>query len=274
MVSIIHSLQCLQPTKPWRWMQAFRCPTRSIGMIHSEADPEIICPHVKTWTWRSPMTPKTPRPGFGPASFTRGLVTLIRPLRDLQNCLDIDPGYTNCKQHQAQVYLMIGETEQAMALFTETIEANFHSQDGPFIPIAVSSGDRLLALYMANQWTRDRYAPVIDWIDALENPNSDHTARLRRFERWAKENEEDINIYVGFYWRSRPTTISLSQPPCLTAKSQKCGSPIGQNFAKPLRSNSLSETTMCWRTGARPVFQSSAGLWERMILNVIEANRP
>jgi TolB-like protein len=129
--------------------------------------------------------------------FNKGLGYADKAISDMQHCLDIDPGYLNCKQHQAQAYLISGDKEQAMALFTETIEANFHSQDGPFIPIAVSSGDRLLALYMANTWTKDRYAPVIDWIEALETPNSDHTARLRRFERWAKENGEDINLFVG-----------------------------------------------------------------------------
>lgn len=120
-----------------------------------------------------------------------------KAISDMQQCLDIDPDYLNCKQFQAQAYLTIGDNERAMAQFSETIEANFHSVDGPFIPLAVSSGNRLLALYMANQWTKDRYAPVIDWIEALENPNSDHTARLHRFERWVTENGDDIHLYVG-----------------------------------------------------------------------------
>jgi len=129
--------------------------------------------------------------------FNNGLGYADKAITDLQNCLDIDPGYLNCKQHQAQSYLVSGDTEQAMALLSETIEANFHSQDGVFIPRFVHSGDRLLALYMANQWTGNRYAPVGDWIEALENPNSDHTAQLHRFERWATENGEDIHTYVG-----------------------------------------------------------------------------
>jgi len=84
-----------------------------------------------------------------------------------------------------------------MAIFSETIEANFHSYEGPFVPLAVASGDRLLALYMANQWTADSYAPVIDWIEALENPDADHTAQLHRFEHWATENGVDIVNYTG-----------------------------------------------------------------------------
>ena len=129
--------------------------------------------------------------------FNKGLGYADKAISDMQHCLDIDPGYLNCKQHQAQAYLISGDKEHAMTLFSETIEANFHSMDGSFIPLAVRSGDRLLALYMANQWTGDRYAPVIDWIEALETPNSDHTARLRRFERWAEENGEDISLFAG-----------------------------------------------------------------------------
>jgi TolB-like protein len=129
--------------------------------------------------------------------FNNGLGYADRAISDLQNCLDIDPGYLNCKQHQAQSYLINGDTERAMALLRETIEANFHSQDGVFIPRMVRSGDRILALYMANQWTGNRYAPVIDWIEALENPDSDHTARLHRFKRWVTEIGEDIGNYVG-----------------------------------------------------------------------------
>jgi len=102
-------------------------------------------------------------------------------------------------------------------LFNETIEANFHSQDGPFIPMAVNSGKRMLALYMANQWTRDRYAPVIDWIEALESPDSDHSARLRRFEQWVKEVGDDIHIYMGvllafkaYDYFVKPTSMRLT----------------------------------------------------------------
>jgi len=171
-------------------------PYAVIGMIHSERSRDYLSAR-ENLDMALANDPKNTTAWLWSGILHKGLGYADKAISDMQNCLDIDPGYTNCKQHQAQVYLMIGDKERAMALFTETIEANFHSQDGPFIPIAVSSGDRLLALYMANNWTRDSYAPVIDWIDALENPNSDHTARLRRFERWAKENEENIDTFVG-----------------------------------------------------------------------------
>jgi len=167
------------------------------GMIISETVPHDFLTARKNLDMALANDPKNTTAWLWSGLFYKGLGYADEAIRDFQRCLDIDPGYQNCKQHQAQAYLNSGETEHAMALFMETIEANFHSQDGPFIPMAVTSGQRLLALYMANQWTRDRYAPVIDWIEALENPTADHTARLHRFEQWAERVGDDINIYVG-----------------------------------------------------------------------------
>ena len=167
------------------------------GMIISETVPHDFLTARKNLDMALANDPKNTTAWLWSGLFYKGLGYADEAIRDFQRCLDIDPGYQNCKQHQAQAYLNNGETEHAMALFMETIEANFHSQDGPFIPMAVTSGQRLLALYMANQWTRDRYAPVIDWIEALENPTADHTARLHRFEQWAERVGDDINIYVG-----------------------------------------------------------------------------
>ncbi len=167
------------------------------GMIISETVPHDFLTARKNLDMALANDPKNTTAWLWSGLFYKGLGYADEAIRDFQRCLDIDPGYQNCKQHQAQAYLNNGETEHAMVLFMETIEANFHSQDGPFIPMAVTSGQRLLALYMANQWTRDRYAPVIDWIEALENPTADHTARLHRFEQWAERVGDDINIYVG-----------------------------------------------------------------------------
>jgi tetratricopeptide (TPR) repeat protein len=148
----------------------------------------------------------------------KGLGYADRAIADFQNCLDIDPGYQNCRQHQAVAYLNNGDTQHAMALFNETIEANFHSQDGPFIPLAVKSGDRMLALYMANQSTGNRYAPVSDWIDALENPDTDHTARLHRFENWVAATGDDIDNFPGillafraYEYFARPNDMQTSE---------------------------------------------------------------
>jgi len=172
-------------------------PYAVIGMIQADKIPKDFLSGRKNLDMALANDPKNTTAWLWSGIFNKALGYADRAITDFQNCLDIDPGYQNCRQHQAQAYLNSGDEDMAMALFRETIEANFHSQDGPFIPVAVDSGDRMLALYMANQWTRDRYAPVVDWIEALENPDADHGAQLHRFEKWVEDNGEDIDNFIG-----------------------------------------------------------------------------
>jgi len=172
-------------------------PYAVIGMIRAQQEPHDFLIARENLDMALANDSKNTTAWLWSGIFYMGLGYADKAITDLQHCLDIDPGYLNCKQHQAVAYLNSGDTEHAMAIFSETIEANFHSYEGPFVPLAVASGDRLLALYMANQWTADSYAPVIDWIEALENPDADHTAQLHRFEHWATENGVDIVNYTG-----------------------------------------------------------------------------
>ncbi len=172
-------------------------PYAVIGMIASSQQPHDFVTARENLDMALANDPKNTTAWLWSGIFYKGLGFADNAIAHFQNCLDIDPGYQNCRQHQAEAYLNNGDNERAMALFSETIEANFHSQDGPFIPLVVASGDRLLALYMADQWTGNNYAPVIGWIEALENPDADHTAQLHRFERWAAETGVDIGIYAG-----------------------------------------------------------------------------
>jgi len=193
-------------------------PYAVIGMIRSDLNPRDFLSGRENLDMALANDPKNTTAWLWSGIFNKALGYADRAITDFQKCLDIDPGYQNCRQHQAQAYMNNGYQDKAIALFTETIEANFHSQDGPFIPLAVESGDRLLALYMANQWTKDRYAPVVDWIDALENPDMDHTAQLRRFENWVEENGDDIDNYIGtllafkaYDYFTRPNDMNSSE---------------------------------------------------------------
>ncbi len=172
-------------------------PYAVIGMYQTGLDSGGVLSARENLDMALANDPKNTTAWLWSGIFNMALGYADKAITDFQNCLDIDPGYQNCRQHQAQAYLNAGNQDKAMALFRETIEANFHAQDGPFIPLAVESGDRMLALYMANQWTRDRYAPVVDWIDALENPDADHSAQLRRFTNWMEENGEAVTNYLG-----------------------------------------------------------------------------
>jgi TolB-like protein len=193
-------------------------PYAVIGTNFSQQQPRDFLSARKNLDMALANDPKNTTAWLWSGIFHRGLGYVDKSISDLQNCLDIDPGYLNCKQHLAQSYMIRGDNDQAMSLFTETIEANFHSQDGPFIPQAVRSGDRLLALYMANQWTGNRYAPVIDWIEALESPNADHTARLHRFEHWLAEVGDNPDFYPGvllafkaYDYFAKPNSMAISE---------------------------------------------------------------
>ncbi len=120
-----------------------------------------------------------------------------KAISDLNHCLEIDPAYLNCEQHLAQAYLINGDKERAMQHLVKTVDANFHSCDWAFIPLLTQSGNHLLALYMANSMTGDTYAPVIDYITALENPAANHSAQLLRFEHWAEKNNDNLIDYPG-----------------------------------------------------------------------------
>jgi len=230
-------------------------PYAVIGMIRSQQQPRDFLVARENLDMALANDPKNTTAWLWSGILNKGLGYHDEAITDLQHCLDIDPGYLNCKQHQAQAYLNSGDKEHAMARFTETIEANFHSQDGPFIPLAVSSGDRLLALYMANQWTGDRYAPVIDWIDALETPDADHTARMRRFEQWAKDVGDDINTYVGVLLAFKAYDYFVKPNSMKSSETAEVWNPIwadfhqSTSFKQYVRNNNL---LAYWRSAGFP----------------------
>lgn len=111
---------------------------------------------------------------------------------DLTKCLEIDPAYLNCRQHLALSYLANGNEDTALQLFEEALEANFHSNDEAFVPLYVARGQRLIALLVADRYPINSQAPVVEWINALEDPDGDQQARLARFDQWSKESGNSI----------------------------------------------------------------------------------
>ncbi|NND44685.1 MAG: tetratricopeptide repeat protein [Xanthomonadales bacterium] len=107
-------------------------------------------------------------------------------IASFETCLAIDPGYLNCKQHMSVAYLSWGKTEQARRIFEETIEENFHSVDDVFVSHYLKRGDRLVAFLLGNTSVFGDYAPIQDWIEAIDNPEQNHNARIARWERWAE----------------------------------------------------------------------------------------
>jgi tetratricopeptide (TPR) repeat protein len=122
-------------------------------------------------------------------------------MASLQQCLAIDPGYQNCRQHLARAYLFKGDVETALKLCNETLEHLIHSIDDAFVSTYVRNGQRYLALLIADARLGSAGAPVIEWIRAIENPDADNSsgfARLKDWERQTSSGEKLTSITSMF----------------------------------------------------------------------------
>jgi tetratricopeptide (TPR) repeat protein len=111
---------------------------------------------------------------------------------DFEQCLSLDSGYLICSQYLAVTLLNLGEIESAIRQFESTIEDNFHSTDESFVSYYVRSGQRNMALLVAALATRKQFAPVKYWIEAIENPDMDHTSQVERFNQWGAAYNIDV----------------------------------------------------------------------------------
>ena len=107
-------------------------------------------------------------------------------LADFDQCLVVDAGYLNCTHHKAEALLAMGRIEEAIREFESTIEYNFHSATDAFVSYYVHTGQRKMAFLVASLGIRNPHAPVKDWIEAIENPDEDHSGRVARFVDWGK----------------------------------------------------------------------------------------
>ncbi len=111
---------------------------------------------------------------------------------NFEQCLNVDAGYLNCSQYLASSLLAAGKIEAAIRQFESTLEYNFHSTDESFVSYYVRTGQRKMAFLVAALALRKQFAPVKDWIEAIENPLEDHTARVERFNQWGETYNIDI----------------------------------------------------------------------------------
>ncbi len=111
---------------------------------------------------------------------------------NFEQCLTVDAGYLICSQYLASSLLAAGKIEAAIRQFESTLEYNFHSTDESFVSYYVRSGQRKMAFLVAALALRKQFAPVKDWIEAIENPLEDHTARVERFNQWGEAYNIDI----------------------------------------------------------------------------------
>ena len=131
----------------------------------------------------------------------------------LQQCLEIDPAYGNCKRHLANIRLINNDEDQAMKLFQEGIEDGFKGNEAYFIPLILRRQGRAAAAYVARSLTTAGQGfPVRDLLDILQFPERDHSTARQRFRarvdefRWYNSSSDPIvSVYFGHYARALDT---------------------------------------------------------------------
>ncbi len=132
-----------------------------------------------------------------------------RALDDFEACMVIDPAYLNCQQWRATALLSMGRVQEAVSQFESTLEYNFHSASESFVSYYVTTGQLDKAYMLAALALRTQFAPVRDWVAAIQNPEADHTAGLTRFEEWGRPHNMDV-CNMG------AVTVAFKQLDCLT----------------------------------------------------------
>jgi TolB-like protein len=141
-----------------------------------EKDPNI----ASTWLW------------IGLDLMTVGY--LDDAMAAFEKCIDIDPGYQNCRQHLSRAHMYIGDMETAHRIHDETLEHLFYAGSMALVSDYVRSGHRNLALLIADISLGSDGAPVIEWIRAIENPDGDHSAGFARLKDWEARTDTGRTI--------------------------------------------------------------------------------
>ena len=145
--------------------------------------------NATAWLWRGIL--------FREMGYTQQSVA------DFEQCLQIDAGYLLCSRYLASSLLYLGQIEAAIKQFEDTFESNFRALEDQFVSYYVHAGQREMAyLVAALDLANHKYGPVKDWIEAIENPLEDHTARIERFNQWAAAYNIDVcdldNVAIAF----------------------------------------------------------------------------
>lgn len=181
--------------------------------------------------------------------------------RWLDLCLEIDPGYLNCAHHRAATYLNQGDIDMALEIFEPTLESNFHSMTDVFVPIYVMRGQRNLALTLAHLKFAATGAPVVEWIDALESPEVDHSAGLARIQEWARltDAQDVLNSMSIIYFPFRAWDMFAASGKSVTFSMWH---PTGAEFRKTRHFNQAVRdrgVLEYWQVNGFPEFCRASG---------------
>jgi TolB-like protein/Tfp pilus assembly protein PilF len=110
-----------------------------------------------------------------------------------QDCFDLDPGYANCAYFIESGLVLMDRPNEAMA-FADRYVGILNGVQTSLVRaiLFVKYGNRSAAFLSADDVVGFDDAPILEFITALESPETDNSPGLRKFDKWAAEN--DVNL--------------------------------------------------------------------------------
>jgi len=194
---------------------------RSAANRALELDPDASMPYAVLGTRRLNVNPKTGHvnmvqaidrsstalekdPQNATAWLWRGIHFLYlgffeEAASDFAQCLEIDRAYMHCQIHLGAAEICQGNDARGLDLLQASLESNFTSNIYYFIPALLRSGNRQAAWFAAKSWWfGESDGPVTELIDAIENPDRDHTVLEAKLRNWSLTHELDPDVNFIF----------------------------------------------------------------------------
>jgi hypothetical protein len=115
-------------------------------------------------------------------------------MSDLDQCLSIDPNYGNCHRFKAMLHLMRGERDNGIGLYLRGLESGISGPQPMFVSALALSGNRVAALLLADRTTGRTGAPIVEWVNLIEDADTDRGDASDAFDRWLEPRPRDVNI--------------------------------------------------------------------------------
>jgi TolB-like protein len=138
-----------------------------------------------------------------------------RAASDFERCLELDPGYENCRNHRAFLAFETDDIDRALAWLDRhlmEVPVRHTVLFGFFVPEMVRRGDYRVAYLLADSqtWRFDGDArPIHIWIDGLRHPDESQERRIDRLRAWEQERGRKLGpllwASLGAYSLLEPT---------------------------------------------------------------------
>jgi TolB-like protein len=107
-------------------------------------------------------------------------------------CLEIDEARRLCRRYRAAANIFLGNVDLAIVDAGVNAEVNYFSGFDAYIPIFLERGDRIMAFAASRMVNWRGGFPHKEYINALENPESQPPDRLKIFMAWGDEKRVDV----------------------------------------------------------------------------------